>query len=111
MNDVNRMHFENFPKDAFEVFINCLETQGFVIDSKTEQDYAFSSTQLDNMTREVFKNLIEKFSIDTEFDYDEDFSRSGTFRNTHGGYSIIFNNKKFDLYEANKVLNDYIDSI
>ena len=63
------------------------------------------------MTREVFKNLIEKFSIDTEFDYDEDFSRSGTFRNTHGGYSIIFNNKKFDLYEANKVLNDYIDSI
>lgn len=111
MNDLNRMHFESFPKHAFEIFINCLETQGFVIDCKTEQGYSFSSTQLDNMTREVFKKLVEKFSIDTEFNYDEDFSRTGTYRDTHGGYSIIFNNKKLDLYEAYKMLNDYIDSL
>jgi len=105
------MHFESFPKYAFEIFINCLETQGFVIDFKTEKGYSFSSTQLDNMTREVFKKLIEKFNIDTAFDYDEDFSRSGTYRNEHGGYSIIFNNKILDLDEAHKILDEYIDSL
>lgn len=109
MNDLNKMHFEAFPKDAFEIFINCLETQGYVIDSKSEQGYSFSSTQLDNMTEEVFTKLIEKFNIDTEFDYEENFGRTGLYHLEHGGYSIIYNSTIVDYEEATTILNQYLD--
>lgn len=109
MDDLNRIHFEAFPKDAFEIFINCLETQGYVIDSKPEQGYSFSSTQLDNMTEEVFTKLIEKFNVDTEFDYEENFGRTGLYHLEHGGYSIIYNSTIVNHREATIILNQYLD--
>lgn len=109
MNNLNRMHFEAFPKNAFEIFINCLEMQGYVIDSKSEQGYSFSSTQLDNMTEEVFTKLIEKFNIDTEFNYEENFGRTGLYHPKHGGYSIIYNSAIVNFREATTILNQYLD--
>lgn len=109
MNDLNKMHFDAFPKDAFEIFINCLETQGYVIDSKSEQGYSFSSTQLDNMTEEVFTKLIEKYDIYTEFNYEENFERTGLYHPAHGGYSIIYNSTIVNYREATIILNQYLD--
>ncbi|RXJ68302.1 hypothetical protein CRV08_08610 [Halarcobacter ebronensis] len=111
MNDSNKEHFDIFPKDGFEIFINCLETQGYVIDSKEESGYAFSSTQLDNMTEEVFYALIEKFNINTDLDYGKNISSTGCYHQEHGSYSIFFNDEIVDYYEAKEILSQYLDNL
>lgn len=111
MNTANKEHFDEFPKDGFEILIDCLETQGYAIDCKDEQGYAFSSTQLDNMTEEVFYALIEKFNINTELNYEEDISSIGCFHDEHGGYSMLYNNKITDYSKAKKILNQYLNSL
>lgn len=111
MNDSNREHFEAFPKEAFEIFINCLETQGYVIDCKEVNGYSFSSTQLDNMTEEVFNALIIKFNIKTVINYVEDVSETGSYHPEHGGYSIMFNKKIINYENVKKVLEKYLDSL
>lgn len=63
------------------------------------------------MTEEVFTKLIEKFNIDTEFDYEENFSRTGCYHSDHGGYSIIYNCKILDSNKANKILNQYLNNL
>ncbi|RXJ90744.1 hypothetical protein CRV01_06230 [Arcobacter sp. CECT 8983] len=111
MNDLNKEHFDAFTKDGFEIFINCLETQGYVIDSKEESGYVFSSTQLDNMTEEVFNALIEKFNIDTDLNHERNISSTGKYHEEHGGYKIIFNDEIVDYYEAKEILRQYLDNL
>lgn len=111
MNDSNKEHFEAFPEDGFKIFINCLETQGYVIDCKDEQDFVFSSTQLDNMTEEVFDALINKFNINTELNFREDILSIGDFHEEHGGYSMIYNSKIITYNQARKILKRYLESL
>lgn len=111
MNTSNKEHFDEFPREAFEIFIDCLGTQGYVIDGKSEQGYAFSSTQLDNMTEEVFYALIDKFNIDTMLNYIDNISKNGCYHQEHGGYSIIYNHEIIDYDKAKKVLDKYLKSL
>ncbi len=109
MNQSNKVHFDTFPEEGFKIFVNCLETQGYVIDSKPEQGYSFSTTQLDNMTEEVFYALIEKFGIDTEISYDEDIFKAGGYYPSCGGYSILFNDKIIGSHKkAKRILDNYL---
>ena len=101
-------HYNAFPKDAFDIFIDCLETQGYIIDSKSEQGYAFSSTQVDSITEEVYNALCSKFNTETEINYENDIGKTGTYHNEYGGYTIIFNNKIIDYDGAKKELNNYL---
>ena len=110
MNTFNKESFDSFNQEYFQAFIERLEEQGYIIDGQSEDGYSFSSTQLDNMTEEVFSALIDKFDINTDINHLEDISKIGCYHPENGGYSMIFNNKLIDYSTAKKILDEYTNS-
>lgn len=100
-------YFNSFSKNAFEVLVRALETQGYVIDGKEEEGLPFSSVQIEHMSQDMFNRLCSKHNISSNIEV----STTGYFYPEHGAFYIVFNNKFYNYDEARNIMDNYIKTL
>jgi len=105
--DLQKEHFDSFIQNNFEILVKILNTQGYIIDEKDENGMSYSSVQLENMSQDIFNKLCNKFNISSDIYV----SGTGGFYHKQGSaYYILYNETKYELSEAQKILDMYVKS-
>jgi hypothetical protein len=105
--NLNEEYFNSFSHKDFELLIEILETQGYVIDGKEEQGISYSSTQIEHMTQDMFNRLCQKFDISNELNV----SAVGNFYQSEGAVYVLFDSKKYEYKEIKIILDSYVNSL
>lgn len=105
--NLNEEYFNSFSHKDFELLIEILETQGYVIDGKEEQGISYSSTQIEHMTQDMFNRLCQKFDISNELNV----SVVGNFYQSEGAVYVLFDSKKYEYKEIKIILDSYVNSL
>lgn len=104
---MNKKAMEYFSKEQVIAFVDTFEYQGYVIDGKEENGFSFSSTQIENMTSELYIALCNKYDI---FGYDG-LEVTSRFYPGYGSYYIAFDAERYTLNCARMFLDEHINSL
>lgn len=102
--DLKEEYFNSFSKKDFEILLNCLNTQGYVIDGKDENGITFSSVQIEHMSQNMFDKLCLKYSFESNII----ISTTGNYYPEEGAYYIVFNEEYYEYSEAKIIMDNYV---